>query len=189
MLGGRTKGQSAIDYISTYGFALLIISIAIYAAFEIGIFNYANSPSYCYTTSPFSCGAYAINTVGVMAVAISQTSGGIVNITGAACSAVPNTTRVGPKYGNANVLGYNSVPQFYPNNALQHGLVLNPGIVQVLYVNCYNGNLGIATGAIGAGFNGYLWLNYTYSNLPAGYHNIERVASISTKYIAAGTAH
>lgn len=185
MRQGAVRSQAAIDFISSYGFALLIIAISIYAVLQLGVFNYSASPPYCYPETPFSCVAYSMNTIGTLTIAISQSSGGILRITGAACATVTNTTRVGPRYGNVNVLPYlatNTPSSAYPNNNLMGGVVLYPGSTLLLYVNCYSGNLGLASSSIGSTFTGYLWLNYTFSGLPSTYHAVGRAASINVKY-------
>jgi len=173
------KAQAAIDFISTYGFVILIIAITIYAVLQLGVFNYAASPQYCYSQYPFSCIAYSLNTSGGLVVVISQNSGGVMNITGVACSSVPNTTRIGPKYGNVMV-GANTV--FYPNNVIANGITLYPGAQATIYAKCYSNNLGPSTSVIGGTFTGYLWVKYTFSELPSTYNNIGQMATINVKY-------
>jgi hypothetical protein len=182
------RSQSAIDFISSYGFALLIIAIAIYAVTQLGVFNYSGSPQYCYPDSPFSCVAYSVNSSGSLTILLSQSGGGIVTITGAACSGTYNTSKVGPKFGNANVLAYNTVTgsTYYPtiqNNRVSGGINIYPGGSAILYVKCYNSNLGPAAAPVGNTFTGFLWLNYTFSGLPNTYHYISRAAAINVKYI------
>ncbi len=183
MLRRATRSQAAIDFITSYGFAILIISVAVYAVLQIGVFNYSAAPQYCYAQAPFSCIAYSINSIGAMALVLSQSSGGILTINGIACSGTPNTTRVGPKFGNVNLLpDTGSGASLYPNTNLGAGVTLYPGAQTVLYVNCYNTNLGAATGSIGGTFTGYVWIRYTFSGLPATYNNIALAASLSAKY-------
>jgi hypothetical protein len=181
----RGRSQAAIDFISSYGFALLIITIAVYVVFQLGVFNYSASPQYCYPEQPFNCIAYSINTSGSLTMFISQSSGGILTITGAACSTTPNTTKVGPLYGNVNInpdSGVANTP-YYPNNKFPSGGVTIPsGSSALLYVNCYGGNIGKATSAIGNTFTGYLWLRYTFSGLPSTYNYVSRAASLNIKY-------
>jgi hypothetical protein len=182
MVGRARKSQAAIDFITAYGFAILIITIAVYAVLQLGIFNYSSAPQYCYSQSPFSCVAYSINTTGSVALVISQSSGGILNVTGAACSTTPNTTRIGPKFGNVNIVTYSAHPSYYPNSNLNGGLIIYPGAQAVIYIKCYSSNIGTAGSAIGNTFTGYVWINYTFSGLPSSYHNVANAASLSVKY-------
>ena len=183
MPGRAARAQSSIDFISSYGFVILIIAVVIYAVLQLGVFNYSASPPYCYPQSPFSCMAYSINTSGAIAIVLSQSSGGILNITGAACSTSPNTTRVGPRYGNVKVLPYGAAPPgAYPNGGLANGMVLYPGQRAALQVECYGSNLGPARSSLGQTFTGYVWVNYTFSGLPSGYHNLAQAAAVNIKY-------
>lgn len=183
MLRRTGRSQAAVDFMTSYGFAMLIIAIALYTVFQLGVFNYSSSPQYCYSESPFACLAYSINTVGTLTVLVSQSSGGILTITGAACGTTPNTTRIGPRFGNVNVKPYAVAQDFYPNNKLSSAMSLYSGASNVLYVNCYGNAFGPAGAPIGSTFTGYLWLNYTFSGLPSTYHYVSRAASINVKYI------
>ena len=180
MPGRAARSQAAIDFLTSYGFAILIISVAVYSVLALGVFNYSATPTYCYSVSPFTCAAYAINTTGVMAIVLSQSSGGILTVQGASCSTTQNTTRVGPQYGNVYV---SSNTLFYPaGTRITSGVLIYPGAQAVLYINCYNTNGHPAASAIGQTFTGYVWVNYTFSGLPSNFHNIAQVASFSVKY-------
>ncbi|MDE1865281.1 MAG: hypothetical protein KGH94_01420 [Candidatus Micrarchaeota archaeon] len=179
------RSQAAIDFISSYGFALLIIAISVYVVLQLGVFNYSVSPQYCYSEQPFTCIAYSVNSIGDLTVLISQSSGGVLKITGAACSTVPSTARIGPNYGNVNVVPYNTISgssTYYPNSALSSPILVYSGSSSLLYVNCYTGG-GLASAATGSTFTGYLWLNYTFSGLPSTYHYVSRAASLNVKYV------
>ncbi|MGC9190949.1 MAG: hypothetical protein ACP5FR_03505 [Candidatus Micrarchaeia archaeon] len=176
------KIQASMDFLISYGIAILIILVALYVVYKIGIFNATLVPVYCTPTPPFACNLAQINTNGVLTISMVQAAGGAINITGIACSSAVNSTENGPKYGNVYVKSYKAAPQYYPNNALQNGLVVYPSSVFVLSTYCYNSGSGIATASLGNTFNGYVWLNFTYSGLPQSMHNVETVAIFSSKY-------
>jgi len=48
------KGQSAMEYLMTYGWAILIILIAIGALFYLGVFS-PSTPSTCTASAPITC--------------------------------------------------------------------------------------------------------------------------------------
>ena len=48
------KGQSAMEYLMTYGWAILIILIAVGALFYLGVFS-PSVPNTCNIPAPFSC--------------------------------------------------------------------------------------------------------------------------------------
>lgn len=181
-LARTQRSQAAIDFMTSYGIALLLIAIAVFVVLQLGVFNYSTASQYCYPVPGFTCSAYSINTTGDLTLVMSQSTGGTVNVNGAACSTSPNTMTTGPISGNLNVLSYNYAPSFYPNNALASALALNPGQKGEIYLNCYNSGGNLAKGQIGSTFLGYVWLNYSYSNLPSNYINIQRVFSLTIKY-------
>ena len=48
------KGQAAMEYLMTYGWAILVVLIALGALFYLGVFN-PTVPSTCQISAPFSC--------------------------------------------------------------------------------------------------------------------------------------
>jgi hypothetical protein len=176
------KLQASMDFLISYGVAILLILVALYVLYRIGIFNATIVPVYCTPAPPFICNIAQINTSGVLTISMAQAADGTINITGIACSSEVNNTVNGPKYGNIYVKSYKAAPQYYPNNALQNGLLVYPSTSFVLSTYCYNSGSGIATAPLGRSFNGYVWLNFTYSGLPPGMHNVEQVAIFSSKY-------
>ena len=48
------KGQAAMEYLMTYGWAILVVLIALGALFYLGVFN-PTVPSTCQIAAPFSC--------------------------------------------------------------------------------------------------------------------------------------
>jgi hypothetical protein len=178
---GGKRGQASIDLVISYSIAILIISIAIYIVLQLGVFNSALAPEYCNSAYSFVCGSVTLNGTGQLIVVFSQSTGGIINITGAACSSAANSTIFGPSYGNVHVLSYSAAPQYYPNNALQKGLLVYSSNQTVISVNCYTGS-SIAKGIIGNSYTGIVWINYTFTNLPPSSHTIQQLAAFSTKY-------
>lgn len=175
------KAQAAMDFLISYGVAILIIAVALYVIFRIGIFNPTVVPTYCNPAPSFLCNLATINTSGVLTLSFAQATGGAINITGIACSSVVNNTNNGPMYGNIHIKNYKSAPQFYPSNALQNGVELYSSNVTIVNVYCYSGS-GIAKASYGSTFTGYVWINYTYTGLPQTMHNIEEIATVSAKY-------
>lgn len=165
----------------SYGIALLIMTIVLYTIFQLGVFNPRLAPIYCSTAPSFICPAYTINTTGAVTVILAQATGGTMIIKGAACSSLANQTIIGPAYGNINVVPYTPAPQFYPNNALKNYLTVYSSNSVSVSVWCYT-NLGIATGSLGSTFSGFVWLNYTLSNLPQSVNTIQQVVALTAKY-------
>ncbi|MGB9732491.1 MAG: hypothetical protein ACP5JN_00670 [Candidatus Micrarchaeia archaeon] len=174
------KLQAAVDFLMSYGVALIIIIIAVAVIYKVGVLNPVAAPVMCTPSPGFSCGIFAINSSGALTIYISQATGGPIVVHGVACSSAVNGSGNGPAYGNIYVTAnpayypYNS----YPPNALQNGIVIYSGTGNTLYANCYN-SAGIASGRLGNAFIGYLWLNYS---MPGYQSTIQKVASVSLKY-------
>lgn len=175
------KSQAAIDFMVSYGIALLLIAISLFVIFQIGIFNTTLAPTFCTSAPSYVCVGSAINISGGLTIVLSQATGGTMTINGASCSNLANTVMPGPLYGNVGVLPYSTAPQFYPTSAMQNGVLMYTSGTNTIRVYCYN-KFGIATGSYGKSFNGFLWINYTYTNLPATTNSVQQVIVFTQKY-------
>jgi hypothetical protein len=175
------KSQAGVDYLTSYGFVILFIAIAAYVVLQLGVLNYRVEPEFCNPSPYLNCVSYTINTIGAMTVIISQSTGGIMDIHGAACSSAINTTGNNPEFGNVNVVPYSDTNNYYPNAQFSNTIVLYSDTEEEFSLYCYNAN-GLASSNLGNVFTGYLWLNYTYSELPPTSNDIWEVASMSMKY-------
>jgi hypothetical protein len=177
---GILKAQSALDYLISYGSALLIIAAAIYIIASSGVLTPYLSGSSCTPAPGYICNAYAINSSGVLTVKLAQVTGVGLQIKGAACSTAVNSTNASmPRYGNIYVKNYAAYPASYPNNDLLNQMVIQSDSSNSIYVYCYGAG-GHASSKPGNIFNGYLFINYTIAGLTAS--NIREVAEITTKY-------
>ncbi len=177
---GRLRAQSAIDFITSYGIVILVLSVTIYVILQLGVFNPQIAPNYCNAVPSFSCSAYVIYPNGTFSFLLGQTIGGSISITGMGCASEINGTGNGPEFGNVQLIG---APQYYPTNGFAKGTILLSNSPQQFSVYCYNGGSGQpAKAPLGSGFVGYLWLNYTYSGLPSSYITKQQVLSFSTSY-------
>ena len=180
MTHAARRAQAALDFLISYGIAIVIITAALFIIANLGSFNASLSPESCTPSPAFSCVSYSINTTGVLSVVILQATGGTITINGFACSSEQNTTGDAPATGNSFVLpDSGSGTSFYPANAIP-----NPSLptsnATLVSAYCYTNSGARATGNLGNTFTGYAWLNYSYSNLPG--HTIEQVVAFSVKY-------
>jgi len=172
----QIRAQAAIDFLTTYGIALMIIFIASAVIYNVTIVRPALATSTCTASPGFSCESYAINVNGVLALTLSQATGGAVTILGAACSSLPSSTERKPAYGNLNVI--NSIAYYTSGTSPGLGINLYSGSSNTMSLYCYNGG-GVATGNLGNGYDGFVWLNYT---IPTYGNVVQQVAIISLKY-------
>lgn len=177
----RKGGQAAIDFMVAYGFAILVISIVIYVVLQLAIYQPGLTPESCTGAPGFTCTSYTLSTNGMLSIQLAQAQGGTLNITGAACSSAVNSSGNRPAYGNIGILGYSVVPQFYPSNAMANGMVVYSDVNFIVEVYCYNPT-GLTGPSYGSTFNGYLWLNYTNTALPASMRSKPIVAQFTIRY-------
>jgi hypothetical protein len=176
------KSQAMLDFMISYGIAFLMLGMTLYIIAHLSFVNQTLAPSYCTASPSFSCPAFALTHNGILTIALSQATGGTVNVNAAACSSTVNTMSDAPAYGNVKIVSYALAPQFYPSNSnLQTPLSMYSSAIQIMSVYCYSGS-GIATSGPGSPFSGYLWINYTITNLPSTTNTVQRVVEFSTKY-------
>lgn len=183
----KLKQQSALDFMISYGAAIVIIAIAMYVVIRLGVFSSNITQPTCTTVPSFSCGDLAYDSNGLVTFVLTQATGGAINITGMACGTAINSSGNGPQYGNVHVLSYAVAPQYYPTSQIGNGIVMYSGTTQTFQLNCYTGG-GIAgpayvpaVASVGNPVIGYIWLNYSLGNLPPGTHAIQEVIQFTTK--------
>ncbi len=94
-----TRGQTALEFLTTYGWAILVLLAALSVMYYLGIFT-PPSPNSCILPSGFACQGYKLSSgpggSGVLTLDLSQTTGHTIHIVGLACSAesAPGMTAV-----------------------------------------------------------------------------------------------
>ena len=136
------KSQSAVEYLMTYGWAILIIAVALGALYFLGFLNpsgFVNQQ--CLLPSGLSCTILQMTTSGVLKINLFQTTSSQINITAIGC--------------NSNNTFANSVPYSTGNQ-----ITLPPGTNTTLTVQCYSGPSSFSS-SVGSTFLGYVLINYT----------------------------
>ncbi len=171
----RLAAQSAMEYLMTYGWAILIIAVVLAALFELGVFNGSNlAPQACIAQAGFVCRnpIYTANGIGIT---FGQTTGR-------------------DYYGDwvfvaaqGEALNQNGIPMNFTcanvgcANAVSVG-VLVPGQIVGVDFNASKFAYGQipANAPIGTPFAGYVWLGYCFGpcSAPTAY---SKVATINVK--------
>ncbi|MDP3742599.1 MAG: hypothetical protein Q8R15_04755 [Candidatus Micrarchaeota archaeon] len=93
------RGQSALEYLMTYGWAILAVVIIAGALWYLGIFDPSRfaGEKQCGGFSAFTCQDQRMNTTGTLALVLNNKLGGAMTVTTAGCtptsvSANANTT-------------------------------------------------------------------------------------------------
>ena len=149
------EGQSAMEYLMTYGWAILVIAVALAALFELGVFNGAGSVQTCIAQAGFVCKNPVYTTQGI-GFTLGQTKGSTY-------------------YGNwvfvaaqGEPLNQQGIPQnFTIADAVQLGTTQNGHALQtgqttfvVLPSTHFQQGQIPYNAPIGTQFAGYVWLGY-----------------------------
>ncbi len=179
-----SKAQSAMEYLMTYGWAILIIAVVLGALFSLGVFSGGNLLGTSCVSSPgYLCSNPSLATTGQLSFTFGQNLGITIYNLEMACAATSNSAGL-PNFaspyngwdvigGNTATLGTalptNGVTQLAANALVANGLTMVPGQTQVVTgLLCY-GSTGVpiaipsSAAAVGTSFSGYIWVNYTTS--------------------------
>jgi hypothetical protein len=150
------KGQTAMEYLMTYGWAILIIMVVLAVLFYLGVLN-PPVPAQCSFPAGISCVSYRLSaTGGNLTLFIGQGTGHIINVTGVSCSDNMTSGYI-PKSINYTLGGWVAM------TSGSRALVANPG--SNIHVECMHASggsdVGITNATVGSNYIGKVYLNYT----------------------------
>ena len=140
--------QSAMEYLMTYGWAILIIAVALAVLFYFGVFNPSSFVGQqCVLQSGLSCTIVSMSANGMLTINLAQASASQTSI-------------------SITAVGCNSNAAQTPT-PLPSQVVLGPESNVTLAVQCYSG-ASTFYAPVGSTFQGYLSINYneTYTGFP-----------------------
>ena len=89
----RQHGQSAIEYLTSYGWAIVIMLVVIATLFWLGVINPKGVlSSTCFFPADLTCRAYVLNTSANVALDLGQATGHTINVTKFKCTQERNPT-------------------------------------------------------------------------------------------------
>lgn len=141
-----TRLQSAMEYLMTYGWAILILGVVLAALYATGLLS-PNTlvQDTCSVQAPFACLYSALSISGLLTVNIEQSSPSPINVTAIGCNyngTITNMQSISP----ANQIAISGNETFT--------------------VSCYSSGNKVFSGPPGTVFHGYVLVNYT--NLQTG---------------------
>ena len=169
----RLAAQSAMEYLMTYGWAILIIAVVLAALFELGVFNGSNlAPQACIAESGFIC-KNPVYTANGITFTFGQTTGR--DYYGDWIFIASQGEALNPSGVPVNFSTQNAVKIGGPANVLLPGQV-----VQVGFDSSHFPAGAIPAGITGTPFAGYVWLGYclTPCSSPTAY---SKVATITVR--------
>ncbi len=142
----KLRAQSAVEYLTTYGWAILVIAVVLAAMFALGLFSpssYVNNE--CIFPAEFSCLNSQMFSNGIVTINVEQSTSSPINITSIGCNDAGVLTNM---------------------HALSPALNVQIGSNASMSVQCYANGTAFS-GGVGGVYKGDLILNYT--NLQTGF--------------------
>ena len=154
MMYRTARLQAALEYLTTYGWAILIIAIAIAALFALGVFNAQGFVGQqCAISGGFACLSYSMAANGMLSIGISQSTISPIDVNGVGCYMASNNMEL--------VAPYNP-----PTNEIH----LQIGSNYTFNAQCYNYDGSEFSGKVGDIYSGSIAVSYI--NSVKGYHEL-----------------
>jgi len=145
-MGKKFKAQSAMEYLMTYGWAILIIAVVLGALFSLGVFSGSSLlGTSCIATPGFLCQNPLLSTSGTLTATIGQENG---------YTAYNAYFYVSPQTSGVGTTGFPTT--VFQCTSPTPGTNLGSG--QTVTISC---STGLSSPTIGTSFSGYIWLNYS----------------------------
>jgi len=146
------KLQAAMEYLMTYGWAILIIALALGVLYSLGVFNPNRlKPVGCFLPAPFTCQIQAFKgSDGTLSILLGQGSGQTITITNVAC--VDNS-----RLNGAGGIPSNSADYTYTTSTN----LASGGTIPIPSLKCIKSDGTTFKGSIGDTFSGTLVIGYT----------------------------
>lgn len=163
-----SKAQSAMEYLMTYGWAILIIIVVIAVLFYTGVLDPGNfTPNSCTFEPGLSCRVYKLDTDGQLSFTLGQATSHRINVTGLYCTMQQETVTTG------------QLNTFMPNVTVLTGNEKEITPIGSTYARCRDSIGNNVSGTVGDIYRATLWIRYVEENT-----NTERIAkgAITTKF-------
>jgi len=148
------KGQSAVEYLSVYAIAFMIVLIVIAAVYYLWTGNTPTTP-YCDVSTDITCVDFYINTTGNLSLMVRQTTGHSINVTGINCTSEENAAQITK---STNVMVSDG----------EQGMIVSGQ-------PCYKSGGSVAVGNVGGYYNGKLFVKYVESDTNMSHSVIGRI--------------
>ena len=164
------KGQTAMEYLMTYGWAILIIMIVVAVLFYLGVFNLGSTISQCTFPPGFTCVSNKLQAgTSKLYLVLGQGTGHPIQVNGVNCTQQTDTNQMSSglyvSYSNYNIgsgassINISSGASAVVADAMNISGSDYPAVADNIICSQANGLPGDTT--IGASYNGIIYINYT----------------------------
>lgn len=172
------RGQTAMEYLMTYGWAILIIMVVLAVLFYLGVLSPV-VPSQCTFAAGITCTTTKLHVAdGRLTLEIGQGTGHTINVTGVTCT--QNTSQA---YATGGSIVYNPADSVVIASGSKAFVAdgRSAGGTGRYNVTCTGANGEFLTPSLGGQYNGRIYINYTEADT-----GIQRIAvgTFSAKYEA-----
>lgn len=154
----KLSGQSAMEYLMSYGWAVLLIVVVLAGLVYMGFFN-PPTPERCNVQSGLSCLSFNLKTDGVLSATFNNGLPKKVKVVAAGCTNSGNLNPAEETSAGSDV----KLQSFAESGqvAIQTGRTET-----VSGINCYLAGGSKATGSVGDHFSGFLYIKYVFIDDP-----------------------
>jgi hypothetical protein len=150
----RIRSQSALEYMITYGWAILLVGVALGLVFYLVILSGNSTPTLCTAKSPYSCTAPTFSSSSnTLSLSMVQNSGQPYFDVKLACATTTN-----PNAQKPSNLQFSDITLY---GAASNSINSGPA-VSLSGIPCY-GPSGVYTAPIGTSFSVVVWLTYDFN--------------------------
>ena len=148
------RGQSAVEYLSVYAIAFMIVLVVIVAVYYVWMMYSPTTPS-CDISTDIVCTDFKINESGNLTLMVRQTTGHSITVVGINCTAEENAAQL-------------TTPINVQVNDGGQGLLVNG-------LPCYRASGSVASGTTGNFYTGKLFLKYVETDTQMSHSLIGRI--------------
>ena len=190
-IGNRNfRAQSAMEYLMTYGWAILIIAVVLAALYSLNVFNAGASlggGNPCIGQSGISCSKALLTSTGLLSFTIGNGGASIFN---AVFSCVATSNSVSPTslaYNTLTSTGVGNTIAIYPgtagNDIVTSANITNSQTLSISGVQCWptTGTASSTFSPIGTSFTGQIWMAYNPTSATSPVNQYVKIATIAVK--------
>jgi len=154
---GFKKAQTAMEYLTTYGWAILIMIVVVAVLFYLGVLS-PQTPTYCNFPAGFSCVSYQLSAgTGKLYLVVGQATGRTIVVKGINCTqntsqdfAINGVITYGADENQVVIASGNKAVLSTPNDASR----------KWLNISCVDADGKVSGATFGAVYNGRIYIKY-----------------------------